>query len=40
MAERGALAPTVIADLARLGGKKIPVDVVFEQGPGVLGLEP
>jgi hypothetical protein len=40
MAERGALAPAVTADLARLGGKRIPVDVVFEQGPGVLGLEP
>jgi hypothetical protein len=40
MAERGALTPTVTADLARLGGKRIPVDVVFEQGPGVLGLEP
>jgi hypothetical protein len=40
MAQRGALTPTVTADLARLGGKRIPVDVVFEQGPGVLGLEP
>jgi peptidase M49-like protein len=40
MAERGALTPTVTADLARLGGKRIPVDVVFEQGPGVLGQEP
>jgi hypothetical protein len=40
MAERGALTPTVTADLARLGGKRIPVDVVFEQGPGALGLEP
>jgi hypothetical protein len=39
MAERGALTPTVTADLARLGGKRIPVDVVFEQGPDVLGLE-
>jgi hypothetical protein len=40
MTERGALTPTVTADLARLGGKHIPVDVVFEQGPHVLGLEP
>ena len=40
MAERGKLTPTVTADLARLGGKGIPVDMVFEQGPGVLGLEP
>jgi peptidase M49-like protein len=38
MADRGALTPTVTADLARLGSKRIPVDVVFEQGPGVLGL--
>jgi len=40
MTERGALTPTGTADLARLGGKHIPVDVVFEQGPHVLGLEP
>jgi peptidase M49-like protein len=39
MAERGVVAPEVTADLARLGTKRIPVDVVFEQGPGVLGLE-
>jgi Peptidase family M49 len=39
MAERGKLAAPVTADLSRLGGKRIPVDVVFEQGPGVLGLE-
>jgi hypothetical protein len=40
MAERGALGPAVTADLARLGDRRIPVDVVFEQGPRVLGLEP
>jgi hypothetical protein len=39
MTERGAVASEVTADLARLGSKRIPVDVVFEQGPGVLGLE-
>ncbi len=29
---------TLRADLARLAAKNIPVDVVFEQGPSVLGL--
>jgi hypothetical protein len=36
MAERGKLPPMVQQDLARLGTKGIPVDIVFEQGPGVL----
>jgi hypothetical protein len=36
MAERGKLSPTLQQDLARLGSKNIPVDVVFEQGPEVL----
>jgi hypothetical protein len=36
MAERGKLSPTLQEDLARLGSKGIPVDIVFEQGPGVL----
>jgi hypothetical protein len=36
MAERGKLSPTLQQDLARLGSKGIPVDIVFEQGPGVL----
>jgi hypothetical protein len=36
MAERGQLSPTLQQDLARLGSKGIPVDVVFEQGPEVL----
>jgi hypothetical protein len=40
MARRGVLSPTVTGDLARLGGKRIPVDVVFDQGPTVLGLRP
>jgi hypothetical protein len=40
MAQRGVLSSTVTTDLARLGGKRVPVDVVFEQGPAVLGLRP
>jgi hypothetical protein len=39
MAARAALSPTLQGDLARLGTKGIPVDVIFEQGPAVLGLE-
>jgi hypothetical protein len=39
MAERGAIAPDLRGDLDRLATRKIPVDVVFEQGPAVLGLE-
>jgi hypothetical protein len=39
MAQRGVVASETTADLARLGTKRIPVDVVFEQGTGVLGLE-
>jgi hypothetical protein len=35
---RGVLSPTLHADLARLGRRGIPVDIVFEQGPAVLGL--
>ena len=35
---RGALSPTLQSDLAGLGTKGIPVDIVFEQGPAVLGL--
>ena len=38
MAARSALSPTLQRDLARLGIKGIPVDVVFEQGLDVLGL--
>jgi hypothetical protein len=36
--ERGAIGPELEADLARLAGAGIPVDVVFDQGPAVLGL--
>jgi hypothetical protein len=39
MRERGALAPDLKHDLDRLATRKIPVDVVFEQGGHVLGLE-
>ncbi|MDQ3207362.1 MAG: Zn-dependent hydrolase [Gemmatimonadota bacterium] len=36
MIERGKLSPVLQHDLARLGSKNIPVDVVFEQGSEVL----
>jgi len=36
MAERGKLPPALQQDLMRLGFKRTPVDVVFEQGPEVL----
>jgi len=36
MTERGKLSPVLQHDLARLGSKNIPVDVVFEQGSEVL----
>jgi len=36
MAERGKLSPVLQQDLARLGSKGIPVDILFEQGPEVL----
>ena len=39
MASARRSRPTLEADLARLGSKGIPVDVVFEQGVDVLGLE-
>ena len=38
MAEFGTISPTLQADLDRLATLRIPVDVVFEQGPAVLGL--
>jgi hypothetical protein len=38
MTARTKLAPELQGDLARLGRKGIPVDVVFEQGTNVLGL--
>jgi hypothetical protein len=36
MAEQGKLEPTLQEDLARLGSRGIPVDIVFEQGEQVL----
>jgi len=39
MRERGAIAPDLRHDLERLASREIPVDVVFEQGEQVLGLE-
>jgi hypothetical protein len=38
MRERGAIAPDLQHDLDRLAHRRIPVDVVFEQGEQVLGL--
>jgi Peptidase family M49 len=38
MAERGTVPAAVQADLDRLGGKGIPVDIVFEQGLDALGV--
>ena len=40
MAERTTLSPVLQQDLDRLGGRGIPVDITFEQGTAVLGLEP
>ncbi len=39
MSERGRLSPQLQQDLERLGTRGIPVDIVFEQGVDVLGLE-
>jgi hypothetical protein len=38
MAERGVVPASAQADLDRLGGKGIPVDIVFEQGLEALGI--
>jgi hypothetical protein len=38
MAERGTVPAVVQSDLDRLGGKGIPVDIVFEQGLEALGI--
>jgi hypothetical protein len=38
MGEMGQVGPELAADLARLEAADIPVDIVFEQGAGVLGL--
>ncbi len=40
MTERTAIAPELQRDLDRLDGLRIPVDITFEQGTAVLGLEP
>ncbi|HEX7240753.1 MAG TPA: hypothetical protein VF263_10835, partial [Longimicrobiaceae bacterium] len=39
-AKDGSVGPQLRADLDRLGTRGIPVDVVFEQGASVLGLNP
>jgi hypothetical protein len=39
MEEHTRLSPTLEGDLARLETRRVPVDVVFEQGVEVLGLE-
>ena len=36
--EKGFIREELLADLNRLEELKIPVDIVFNQGPGVLGL--
>jgi hypothetical protein len=38
MGEMGQVGPELAADLARLEAADIPVDIVFEQGAGALGL--
>ena len=38
MGQRGKIPAAVQSDLDRLGGKGIPVDIVFEQGRDALGL--
>lgn len=39
LASNGIIRPELQADLARLTARNIPVDIVFEQGRQVLGLE-
>jgi hypothetical protein len=38
MAEKGKILPQLQGDLDRLKAKKIPVDIIFDQGKKVLGL--
>ncbi|HYH81500.1 MAG TPA: hypothetical protein VEX86_16975 [Longimicrobium sp.] len=38
MSTYGVIRPELQGDLARLSSRGIPVDIVFEQGPSVLGL--
>ncbi|HEV2110697.1 MAG TPA: Zn-dependent hydrolase [Gammaproteobacteria bacterium] len=37
--EKGVISPELKADLERLTRQNIPVDIVFDQGPAVLGLD-
>jgi hypothetical protein len=39
-AQHGRIHPTLAGDIERLKAANIPVDVIFEQGLGVLGLPP
>ena len=36
--EKGAIMPELQKDLDKLSAKNIPVDIIFEQGADVLGL--
>lgn len=38
MADKGVIKPQLAEDLARLSSANIPVDIIFNQGKGVLGL--
>ncbi len=38
MADQGVIKAQLAADLARLTTANIPVDIIFNQGKGVLGL--
>ncbi|MBW3628682.1 MAG: Zn-dependent hydrolase [Gemmatimonadetes bacterium] len=38
MGQYGTIAPPLQADLDRLSSRGIPVDIIFEQGPSILGL--
>jgi len=39
MQEKGVMDPSLKSDLKKLLNKNIPVDIIFEQGPQVLGLK-
>ena len=39
MEASGKVGPVLQADLERLKSKGIPVDIIFDQGPAVLGLD-
>ena len=38
MADKGVIKPQLAEDLARLSSANILVDIIFNQGKGVLGL--